>query len=179
MTDHTCMHQGSCNNIMHVSAVLSPGDSIRHPAPFMWLVPKMDHQRGNWSAQMEEQQRNQKWIHGERYLTGTHMESHWLWGCWRSYHWGGSRPAARNPGGGEVWQEEMVVRKRKDDVSEGVMLAKCLTKEFLKIVHNIEAWYKWEADPDLKRNVIIVRGSCTTTVRASLFKLPLISFFNK
>ena len=37
--------------------------------------------------------------------------------------------------------------------------------------------YKWEADPDLKRNVIIGQGSCSTTVRASLFKLPLISFF--
>ena len=37
--------------------------------------------------------------------------------------------------------------------------------------------YKWEVDPDVKRNVIIGQGSCTTTVRASLFKLPLISCF--
>ena len=37
--------------------------------------------------------------------------------------------------------------------------------------------YKWEVDPDLKRNVIIGQGRCATRVTASLFKLPLKSFF--
>lgn len=143
----------------------------------MWLVPKMDHQRGNWSTQMEEQQRNQKRIHRERYLTGAHMESHWLWGCWHSYHWGGSRPAARNPGGGEA-----IDRRKRWWGKEGWCLR---GSDAGKMSYQKNSWryfttlkgYKWEADPDLKRNVIIGQGSCSTTVRASLFKLPLISFF--
>ena len=161
MTEHTCMHTcirvvavTSCHPFCSCSGV-SPGDSIRHPAPFMWLVPKMDPQRGNWSAQMEEQQRTQKWLHGERYLTGTHMESHWLWGCWHNYHWGGSRPAARKPGGGEAIdrQEETVVRKRRMMPQRKWCWQNVLPKESLEIFHNIErmqmgSWSRPEKECD-------------------------------